>query len=111
MAELAINNRDAASIGVSPFFLIYSYYIEPLQLGEQLEVVQDPASPVQIADSIVRKLQQATEWAQSAMAVAQQAQEESANRSRTEGPAFRVGDKVWLNLRNVRTSRLSKKLD
>jgi hypothetical protein len=39
IAELTINNQDAASIGVSPFFLIYSYYIEPLQLGKQLEVV------------------------------------------------------------------------
>jgi hypothetical protein len=56
IAELAINNRDAASTGVSPFFLIYSFYIEPLQLGKQLEVVQDPASLVQITDSIVRKL-------------------------------------------------------
>lgn len=111
MAELAINNRDAASTGLSPFFLTHGYHMEPLQLGEQLEAVQDPASPVQIADSIVQKLQQATEWAQSAMAVAQQAQEESANRSRTEGPAFRVGDKVWLNLQNVRTNRPSKKLD
>jgi hypothetical protein len=111
MAELAISNWDAASTGVSPFFLTYSYYMEPLQLGEQLEVVQDPVSPVQIADSIVRKLQQATEWAQSAIAVAQQAQEESANRSCTEGPVFRIGNRVWLNLRNVRTNRPSKKLD
>lgn len=85
--------------------------MEPLQLSEQIEAAQDPQSPVQVADRIVRKLQQATEWAQSAIAVAQQTQEESANRSRTEGPAFRVGDKVWLNLQNVRTSRTSKKLD
>jgi hypothetical protein len=56
IAELAINNQDTASTGVGPFFLIYSYYIEPLQLGEQLEVIQDPASLVQIADSIVQKL-------------------------------------------------------
>lgn len=56
MAKLAINNRDAASTRVSLFFLTYSYHIEPLQLGKQLEVVQDLASPVQIADSIVQKL-------------------------------------------------------
>lgn len=59
---------------------------------------------------IVRKLRQATEPIQSAMAVAQQAQEESTNRSRTEGPMFRAGDKVWLNLWNIRTDRTNKKL-
>ena len=30
MAELAINNRDTTSTGVSPFFLSHSYHIEPL---------------------------------------------------------------------------------
>jgi transposase InsO family protein len=28
--ELAINNRDATSIGVSPFFLSHGYHIEPV---------------------------------------------------------------------------------
>jgi len=45
------------------------------------------------------------------MAVAQQEQEENANRTRQQAPEFRVGDKVWLDLRNVRTTRQSKKLD
>lgn len=45
------------------------------------------------------------------MAIAQQAQEESANRSCTKGPVFRVGNKVWLNLQNVYTNHPSKKLD
>jgi hypothetical protein len=45
------------------------------------------------------------------MATAQQKQEEQANRCRTEGPAFHVKDKVWLNLRNIRTDRTSKKFD
>lgn len=30
IAELAINNRDAASTGVSPFFLMHGYHVEPL---------------------------------------------------------------------------------
>jgi hypothetical protein len=45
------------------------------------------------------------------MAVAQQEQEEAANRTCQQAPQFRVGDKVWLDLRNVRTTRPSKKLD
>ena len=45
------------------------------------------------------------------MAVAQQAQEDVANRTRQQAPSFKVGDKVWLNLENVRTKRPSKKFN
>jgi len=110
-AELALNNRDASSTGVSPFFLMHGYHVEPLVLPEEPQSVRSPQSPVQTADSIVRKLRSAVEWAQSAMAVSQQEQEEQANRLRTEGPRFKVGDKVWLSLRNIKTDRTNKKLD
>ena len=110
-AELALNNRDALSTGVSPFFLMYGYYVEPLVLPEEPQLVRSPQSPVQVADSIVRKLRAAVEWAQSAMATSQQEQEEQANRLRTEGPHFKVGDKVWLSLQNIKTDRTNKKLD
>ncbi|KAF4301806.1 hypothetical protein GTA08_BOTSDO10074 [Botryosphaeria dothidea] len=46
-----------------------------------------------------------------AMADAQQEQERQANRQRNLSPAYKVGDKVWLHLKNLRTDRLSKKLD
>jgi hypothetical protein len=111
MAELAINNRDAHSTGVSPFFLAHGYHVEPLQLEETLESVRKPRGPIQQADLIVRQLKEAREWAQTVMAVSQQEQEEVANRTRQQAPQFREGDKVWLNLRNVRTTRPSKKLD
>jgi hypothetical protein len=45
------------------------------------------------------------------MTHAQQIQEEIANRTRKQSPQFKVGDRVWLNLTNVRTKRISKKLD
>lgn len=45
------------------------------------------------------------------MAKAQQDQELQANRSRSVAPAYKVGDKVYLSLRNIRTNRPSKKLD
>lgn len=111
MAELAINNRDATTTGVSPFFLSHGYHMEPLHLFEDVDPVDTPRSPVQQADTIVAKIVGATEWAQVAMAVAQQEQEDTANRHRSEGTAYQVGDLVWLNLRNVRTTRPCKKLD
>jgi hypothetical protein len=109
-AELAINGKDAASTGVSPFFLEHGYHINPFSIQEELsEAVRN--SPVAIADRIVRKLQDAREWAQSAMTHAQQVQEEATNRHRQQSPSYKVGDKVWLNLTNIRTNRTTKKLD
>jgi predicted aspartyl protease len=111
IAELSINNRDAQSTGVSPFFLLHGYHVEPVQLTEELREERTGDSPVQQADQIVRQLEKAREWAQTAMAVSQQEQEEAANRTRQQAPELRIGDKVWLNLKNVRTTRQSKKLD
>lgn len=111
MAELAINNHDATSTGVSPFFLAHGYHLNPLQIDDE-EIHERPGeSPVVKGERIVRKLRDATEWAQSAMATAQQAQEDITNRTRQQNPSFRVGDKVWLDLRNVKTMRRNKKLD
>jgi hypothetical protein len=36
LAELAINNREVASIRVSPFFLTHGYYIDILDLKAEL---------------------------------------------------------------------------
>ncbi|KAI0991665.1 hypothetical protein K3495_g16522, partial [Podosphaera aphanis] len=52
----------------------------------------------------------AQDFAQAAMATAQQRYEENGNRARRQPERFRVGDKVWLNLRNVSTPQISKKL-
>ena len=111
IAELAINNRDAASTGVSPFFLTHGYHVEPLQLTDEPQEVQKALSPVQRADLIVRKLRDAVEWSQTSIAVAQQNQEEATNRRREQAFQYKVGDKVWLDLSHIRTDRTSKKLD
>ncbi|KAI0992798.1 hypothetical protein K3495_g15386 [Podosphaera aphanis] len=44
------------------------------------------------------------------MASAQQRNEGNANQFRRQPDRFQVGDKVWLDLRNVKTPQLSKKL-
>jgi hypothetical protein len=45
MAELAISNRDSVLTGVSPFFLSYGYYVEPLEVTDSLRTGTD-TSPV-----------------------------------------------------------------
>ena len=111
MAELAVNNRDAASTKVSPFFLTHGYHVEPVQVSYDKIGATQGVSPIQRGSQIVAKLKKATEWAQSAIALAQQTQEDAANRTRQQTPSFRVGDKVWLDMSNIRTIRKSKKLD
>jgi len=110
-AQLAIMGRDAASTGVSPFFLEYGYCIEPLDFQLEAPSPSKHPSPIQQANELVRKLQLGREWAQTAMAQAQQVQENSTNQRRTQAPSFQVGDKVWLNLKNIRTERPSRTLD
>ena len=68
-------------------------------------------NPVQRGERIVSRMKQAQDFAQSAMAAAQQTQEYYANQRREAPCSFKVGDKVWLHLRNVHTTRPSKKLD
>ncbi len=111
IAELALNNHDSKSIGVSPFFLMHGYHVLPVQFDDEESPVRGATSPIQRGEAIVRKLRDATEWAQASMAVAQQVQEDTANRTRQQAPSFKVGDKVWLNLEKIRTKRPSKKLD
>ena len=63
-------------------------------------------------EAFVAKLKEAVEVAQAAMATAQERQVEYANRARQVAEQqFRVGDKVWLRLNNVKTNTPPKDLD
>lgn len=111
VVQLALNGRDSTTTGVSPFLLSHGY---PLRTVDPLIDVVVPVrakSPIQKGEAIVARIKAITEWAQSAMAKAQQDQETQANRLRNVAPAYKVGDKVYLSLRNIRTDRPSKKLN
>lgn len=113
MAQLAICSRDAASTGVSPFFLDHGYHVEPFQLEEDVEInlsAPDLGTMHERGERIAAKLKGALDIATTELAVAQQKQEDYANRRRDAAPEYQVGQKVWLDLRNIRTERPSKKL-
>ena len=112
LAMLAINNRTATSTGLSPFFATHGYDVDLVGLTRGREDLRTRGrSPVAIGEAFVARLKEATEVAQATIASAQERQEEQANRARQVAEQFRVGDKVWLRLRNVKTDRPSKKLD
>jgi hypothetical protein len=108
----AINNREASSTGLSPFFFMHGYHNEPIQLVEERTIQDRPKKDGEaLAESFLQRLHTATEWAQAAIAMTQEKQQQQANKTRTAAPQYRKGDWVFLNLRNVKTTRPSKKLD
>ncbi len=68
---LAINNRNVTSIGISLFFLIYSYDVDLLDLArgqEELRTIRN--SLVAYREAFIAKLKEAVEVAQAAIATA-----------------------------------------
>lgn len=106
-AMLAINNRDT-SLGLSPFFLTHGYHAEPV--AQVTPALKRRSEPKMAAEKFVSRIHEAQEFAQAAMASAQQRMEHSANKKRQAAERFEIGDRVWLKLKNVETPQLSKKL-
>ena len=80
---LAINNRNATSTGISPFFLTHGYDVDLLDLAKGQEELRTAGnSPVARGEAFVAKLKEAVEVAQAAIATAQELQEEYANWAR-----------------------------
>lgn len=111
LAQLALNSRPNSAIGgMSPFFLRNGYNIDPLM---EPTPVQGPTSrhPGTVdALKYVKRLKEAQDFAQATIASAQQRTEANANTLRRQPERFKIGDKVWLNLRNVKTPQISKKI-
>ena len=107
--ELALNCRTSSSTGFTPFFLDHGYNMEVVQLREPLPPRRN--SPLVTGERIAKKLADAQEFAQTMLAVAKEMQERYANQHRQAAPAYKPGDKVWLDLRYLSSGRPSKKLD
>ncbi|KJZ68287.1 hypothetical protein HIM_12322 [Hirsutella minnesotensis 3608] len=101
MAMLAINNRDSSVTGYSPFFLTHGYHAEPIQQTQILS--RSKTDPKARADQFIARLREGQELAQAAKATAQQIMEHQANKGRRPSLKFVVGERVWLNLKNVTT--------
>jgi hypothetical protein len=106
---LAINSRTSSVIGFSPFFATYGYDIKPIKIEEPLRT----KGIIFIAkgEAFIFKLKDVTEMAQTIMAAAQEKYETYANTHRQPFEQFKIGDKVWLNLKNIATDRPCKKLN
>jgi hypothetical protein len=104
-----INSRTSSVTGFSPFFATHGYDIEPIETEEPLRT--KGIIPIAKEEAFIFKLKNVTKMAQIMMAAAQEKYETYANTHRQPFEQFKVGDKVWLNLKNIATDRPCKKLD
>jgi hypothetical protein len=110
LAQAAVMTRDATSTGTSPFFISHGYYPE---IGNNITDVEETLTlrnPVEIVHNIITKLRSVVKFTQVTISHAQQVQQEIADRKRDPAPTFYIGDRVWLDLRNIKTDRLKKKI-
>ncbi len=111
MAEFAANATPSDATGMSPFFLnngheprmSFSYEPQAAKNARQRQEFKE-------AESITERLKEALIRAKVNLVAAQKVMTVAANRKR-QFVSFEVGDDVWLNSKNLRTDRPSKKLD
>jgi hypothetical protein len=114
MAELATNCRENASSGISPALATKGYLprlgIEPdvpvSPLANRLErlAADDARTMTSRMNDVLKFMKENLVWSQAKM-------EEYANRSRQPAPEFHVGDRVFLDARNMPSLRTNSGLD
>ena len=114
LTEFAANNQASETTGISPFFANYGYdprwtdEIWPLQFTNDKE---DNSPEARDGQSHAETMEDINEHLRSEMLRAQQRHQEAANGRRLPEPIFEVGERVWLDARNITTQWPSKKLD
>jgi hypothetical protein len=108
LAEFAANNGVSESTKCTPFFAVQG--VDP-RMSFAGEPTQERDQQRWEADQVQTAMQQIHEHLRVEMRRSQAVQEEGANRGRIPGPNIQVGSEVWLDARNVQTTRPTRKLD
>uniref|UniRef100_A0A9Q8LHQ9 Transposon Tf2-9 polyprotein n=1 Tax=Passalora fulva TaxID=5499 RepID=A0A9Q8LHQ9_PASFU len=108
--EFATRNWDSETTGYSPFYTTRGYHPRTgMEPEEPLPPTEDANE--QAADEFATMLSQIHEEVHDEMVYAQAIYEDQANRRRQPAPDYQVGDMVYLNSKNIKTDRPSKKLN
>jgi transposase InsO family protein len=60
IVAVAINNRDAASTGISPFFFTHGYHINPISLNKASQLQDALTPPGMAGEMFINRLREAT---------------------------------------------------
>jgi hypothetical protein len=107
LAEFAANNQVSDTTTLSPFFAIYGRHPK---CSFELNIRTDNPDEVN-AKLVAERMSHIHDVLRSEMKYAQARYTETADRSRVPAPLFKPNDLVWLDARNLRTERPSRKLE
>ena len=112
-AEFAANNHVSETTKVTPFYAAYGFHprwgVEPpTPLPATVARAKLDADS---ADKFAEKMEELHAFLKTRMTYAQGCYEQAAAKSRSPAPCYAPGDMVWLDARNIKTERPSKKLD
>jgi len=106
LAEFVYNNAKSASTGISPFYANYGYHPRATLRILPEEKRENPA-----AEAYIDHIRQVHEELRGTLERAQKRYKKEFDKKTAPAPEFKVGDRVWLNRRNIETTRPSQKLD
>jgi len=108
LAEFTYNNAQSASIGMSPFFANYGYHPRATL---RVRTTETGTHDNPGAETLVERLRRVHAELRSALEQVQKAYKRSYDRRTQPAPPFKPGDLVWLNRKNINTTRPSQKFD
>jgi hypothetical protein len=104
LAEFAYNNTLHASTQQTPFFSNYGYH-------PKLDLLSPSMHSNPAAEGFAKQLSELQAMLRLQLQTAQESYKATADKFRNEAPTFKIGDKVWLLRRNIKTKRPCDKLD
>lgn len=114
LAEFAANNATSSSTNMTPFFANYAFHPRmsfspprPVAIGASQHIRTQHQDGI----DFVKKMNDIFDVLHDNLQTTQISQEEQANANRQPHPAYRPGDEVYLDSRNITSSRPIKKLD
>jgi hypothetical protein len=100
MAEFAANNHISGTTGISPFFM--NYRLNP-KIDFKLDIRVDNHEEGQ-AQGLAECLLNIHDLIRSKISFTQDRQQEYVDRHQQLAPAYKAGDLVWLNAKNICTN-------
>jgi hypothetical protein len=67
--QAALMNKNSSITGLSPFFFLHGYHMKPIKLINECAIRKKPLKPPKrVAKDAIKRLHEATEWAQASIA-------------------------------------------